>query len=243
MMAALRVCIGRKKKTSTAKRFHLLERWNLSTNMDRQITIGGIDFNLKLSFVIIVTTIIPMIDFYNHTIFGVKAYDRFVFYFLIPIAIIHFLFGESPREYGFRWGNWREGIVWVVVVGLIIGTFLWFFARTPAMQTYYSARAHDSVAFIIFRSAVDLFAWEFVWRGFLLFTFARYLGVGPAIFLQAVPFAFMHLGKPEIETLTTILGGAGFGFVAWRTQSFVYPWLIHWFMVAFTMLVAIGQFG
>ena len=46
----------------------------------------------------------------------------------------------------------------------------------------------------------------------------------------------MHLGKPEAETLTTLFGGAGFGFIAWRTQSFYYGWLIHWFLGAFTML-------
>ena len=50
----------------------------------------------------------------------------------------------------------------------------------------------------------------------------------------------MHLGKPEIETLSTIFGGAAFGLIAWRTRSFVYPWLIHWFIVTFTLLVAVG---
>ena len=73
-----------------------------------------------------------------------------------------------------------------------------------------------------------------------LYDEARALGPGPAILLQAVPFAFMHLGKPEVETLSTIFGGAAFGLIAWRTRSFLYPWLIHWFIVTFTLLVAVG---
>jgi membrane protease YdiL (CAAX protease family) len=94
---------------------------------------------------------------------------------------------------------------------------------------------------LIYITGVDLFGWEFIWRGLMLFAFARYFGPGPAIFLQAVPFAFMHLGKPEVETLSTIFGGAAFGFVAWQSGSFVYPWLIHWFIASFTQLIAIGR--
>jgi len=90
-------------------------------------------------------------------------------------------------------------------------------------------------------TALEYSAWEFIWRGFLLFGLASFLGPGPAIWLQAVPFAFMHLGKPELETLTTIFGGAAFGFVAWRSRSFLYPFLIHWFMVVFTLLLASGR--
>lgn len=211
--------------------------------MPKTFSIGGITFNTKLTLMIVLTTIVPMLDAYDHTIFGVKAYDRFVFYFVVFALVIWLVLQEPLTDYGFKLGNWREGLLWTIGVILVMGTFLYFFARTPAMQSYYLARTPPDPFTIVFRNSVELFAWEFVWRGFLLFGLARYLGPGPAIFLQAVPFAYMHLGKPELETLSTIFGGAGFGFVAWRTQSFVYPWLIHWFMAAFTMLVAAGYLG
>jgi membrane protease YdiL (CAAX protease family) len=118
---------------------------------------------------------------------------------------------------------------------------LWFVARLPAMQAYYEARAPENVARLVFLTGVDLFGWEFLWRGVMLFGLARVLGPGPAIFLQAVPFAFMHLGKPEVETLSTIFGGAAFGFVAWKSNSFYYPFLIHWFISSFTQLIALGR--
>jgi membrane protease YdiL (CAAX protease family) len=124
-----------------------------------------------------------------------------------------------------------------------MAVILWFVARTPAMQSYYEAKAPENIAYLIYITAVDLFGWEFIWRGFLLFGMAAFLGPGPAIWLQAVPFAFMHLGKPEVETLTTIFGGAAFGFVAWKTGSFFYPFLIHWFIASFTMLLASGRIG
>lgn len=207
---------------------------------EHELTIGGVTFNSKLTLMIILTTLVPMLDAYEHSFFGIKAYDRVIFYLVIPMVVILLLFRQSPRDFGFQLGNWREGLGWVLAVWLIMGVVLYFFTRTTSMQAYYLARAPSQTATILWRTCVELFSWEFIWRGFLLFGLARYLGPGPAIFLQAVPFAFMHLGKPEIETLSTIFGGAGFGFIAWRTKSFIYPWLIHWFMAAFTLLLVAG---
>ncbi|HFC12412.1 MAG TPA: CPBP family intramembrane metalloprotease [Anaerolineae bacterium] len=207
---------------------------------EREFTIGSVTFNVKLTLMVILTTVVPMLDAYDHTFFGIKAYDRVVFYLLIPMLVILLIFRQPPRDFGFQLGNWREGLRWVIAIWLIMGIFLYFFARTSGMQTYYATRSPLQPAIIIWRTCIELFSWEFIWRGFLLFGLARYVGAGPAIFLQAVPFAYMHLGKPEIEALSTIFGGAGFGFFAWRTKSFIYPWLIHWFMAAFTALIAIG---
>lgn len=206
------------------------------------MTIGGVEFDLKLTFLIILSTIIPMLDYYGHRLTGVKAYDRFLWYFAIPLLVIVLLFRESPVNYGFRLGNWRVGLAWTLAACMSMAIILWFLARSPAMQAYYDARSPArEVGRLIFLNGVDLFGWEFIWRGLILFAFARAFGPGPAIFLQAVPFAFMHLGKPEVETLSTIFGGAGFGFVAWQSESFLYPWLIHWFIATFTMLIATGR--
>ncbi|MGW8318025.1 MAG: CPBP family glutamic-type intramembrane protease [Candidatus Promineifilaceae bacterium] len=207
------------------------------------MTVGGVEFDLKLTLIIIMGTILPMLDFYNHRITGTKAYDRMVLYFVVPTAVILLLFRESPTEYGFRLGNWKVGLMWTVVGCLLMAVILWFVARTPAMKSYYTAKAPENTAYLIYITAVDLFGWEFFWRGLALFGMARVLGPGPAIWLQAVPFAFMHLGKPELETLTTLFGGAAFGFVAWQAGSFLYPFLIHWFIASFTMLVATGRIG
>ncbi len=196
--------------------------------------------NGYLTLAIIVTTLLPMIDHYGHTPTGTKAYDRFIFYFLIPLALLIVVYREHPKRYGLTLGNWREGVLWLLGVGVVMGTFLFYFAQTPEMESYYAAvvERQGGIGRTLFLTAIDLFAWEFIWRGFLLFTFAKYLGIGPALFLQAVPFAFMHLGKPEWETYSTIFGGAGFGLIAWRTRSVLYPWLIHWFISAVTMITA-----
>ncbi len=207
------------------------------------MTIGSVEFDLKVTLIIIMGTVLPMIDYYNHRITGTKAYDRMVLYFVIPMVVILLLFRDKPAQYGFRIGDWRTGLIWTIVGCLVMAIILWFVARTPVMQRYYTAKAPDSTTYLLYITAVDLFGWEFMWRGFMLFGLAAVLGPGPAIWLQAIPFAFMHLGKPEVETLTTIFGGAAFGFIAWQSGSFLYPFLIHWFIASFTMLVATGRIG
>ena len=71
---------------------------------------------------------------------------------------------------------------------------------------------------------LDLIGWEFFFRGWILFGYARKFGA-EALWLHAVPFALAHIGKPEVETLSTIFGGFAFGWIAYRTKSFVWPFL------------------
>lgn len=205
--------------------------------------IGGVQFDGRVTLLVILSTILPMVDYYNHRIAGLKAVDRFILYFIIPLIIILLVFKERPESYGLRLGNWRVGLLWTLAGCAGMALILWFAAQQPAMVSFYEKRAPDGAARIIVLNAVEMWGWEFMWRGLLLFGLARALGPGPAIWLQAVPFAFMHLGKPEIETFTTIFGGAAFGYIAWQSGSFLYPFLIHWFILSFTMLLATGRIG
>lgn len=222
--------------------------------MKFNFTIGDIVFNAEVTLILILAAILPMLDWYGHSPAGwlfrqlgwtnithIKAYDRIIYYLVIPLLVIVLLLWERPSNYGFQIGDWQEGLKWVALGCLGMTLILWFVARSAGMQGYYNARAPENPLFLIYITGVDLLGWEFIWRGLVLFALAKTLGPGPAIFIQAIPFAFMHLGKPEIETLSTIFGGAAFGFVAWRSDSFIYPFLIHWYIASFTQLIALGR--
>ena len=158
------------------------------------------------------------------------------------MAVILTLFRDSPARYGFQWGDWRAGIALTAAGCGVLALTMWFVARTPAFRAFYAPQASSSGLPLPLKTALDLVGWEFIFRGFLLF--ALYPVCGPlAIVLQAIPFTIAHFGKPEIETLSCIFGGSALGYVAWRTRSFVYPFLIHWFLTTFTILVASGALG
>lgn len=245
----------------------------------RSVTIGGVTFDVKFTLLIVLATLLPTVDHYHNvtrTVLSLSvfrsisayvkpdyAYDQTLFFFLIPMAVILFVFRDRPQEYGFTLGKVREGLLWTSIVCPIICVILWFLVRNSDMESFYRQAFYNeggvsgmtvigSIApqkitvskhlHMLWISFLLIFPWEFLWRGFFLFGLARVIGPGPAILIQAIPFALLHIGKPEVETLTTIFGGTGFGFIAWRTKSFLYPVLIHYIILVVTILIASGTF-
>jgi membrane protease YdiL (CAAX protease family) len=152
------------------------------------------------------------------------------------MLIVLFIFHQKPSEFGFTLGDWKAGIFLTLGGIILIAPILWLVGRIDVgMKDYYKTLAPG----LPWNTFLDLLGWEFFFRGWLLFGFARKFGT-EAIWLQAVPFALAHIGKPEVETLSTIFGGFAFGWVAWRTKSFIYPLIIHWFVSSFTIIVAAG---
>lgn len=196
-------------------------------------------FNWKIVTATIVTTLLIIVDSY-HTFTSSVALDRFILYFIIPLFFIIVVLRENPAEYGLRLGDWKAGLALTGIVIAVAAPILWFTAKgDSSMQQYYEWLLGPQLPGYVF---LDLFGWEFIFRGWLLFGYAKEYGPD-ALWLQAVPFALAHIGKPEIETVSTIFGGFLFGLVAWRTKSFLYAFLIHYFVFAFTVLVAGGAFG
>jgi membrane protease YdiL (CAAX protease family) len=198
----------------------------------------GVDFDARLVQIVSIATVILIIAFNNR--FVEAEYDRFVLEFIIPIAIIVLVWREDPRQYGLRLGDWRLGLGVVVAGVAVMAVVIWFLGRQPDFRSYYTDTIDGRPMWrLILDTGVDLVAWEFFFRGWLLWALGRKYGTD-AIWLQVIPFALMHVWKPEIEQLSTLVGGAIFGLLAWRTKSFLWGWLLHWFMMAWVLVVAAG---
>ncbi len=194
-----------------------------------------LNFDWKIVAVTIISTLLLMVDHY-HKLTAFKYWDRVFLYLIVPLLIIVVLFRENPIEYGFSLGDWKLGILFTVIGILVMAPVIYYLGSGDAsMQKYYEPYLRG----LPWTTFLDLVGWEFFFRGWILFAYARKFG-HDALWLQAVPFALAHIGKPEIETLSTIFGGFAFGWVAWRTKSFVWPLLIHWFIATFIIIVAAG---
>ena len=192
-------------------------------------------FDWKIVTITIVSTLLFMMDYY-HRFTPSKYWDRVILYLFIPLVVTVVLFRDNPREYGFTLGDWKAGLLITAIGVLFMAPVIYYLGSgNPAMQKYYQPYTVG----LPWTTFLDLIGWEFIFRGWILFAYARKFGP-EALWLQAVPFALMHNGKPEVETLSTIFGGFAFGWVAWRTKSFVYPFLIHWFIATFIIVVAAG---
>jgi len=207
----------------------------------------------RIAILVVMSTLLIMIDHYHnelapwskwipawkYTGISTMIFDRTLLFFIVPMLIVLLVFRQRPDKFGFTLGNWKAGIIITLTAILLVSPILWLVGRAnPSLQTYYK----PLISGLPWNTLLDLFSWEFFFRGWLIFGFARKFGP-EAIWLQAVPFALAHIGKPEVETLSTIFGGFAFGWVAWRTKSFVYPLLIHWFVNSFIILVVSGLHG
>lgn len=200
----------------------------------------GKDLSLdwRIAVLTVTSTLLITVDYYFRITSG-NYIDSILLYIIIPVGLTWLIFRESPADYGFTIGDWRAGLLIAAGGILIMAPIIWYLGtHQDSMQQYYQYQTQG----LIWKKGLELFGWEYLFRGWLLFGYARKYGPD-ALWLQAVPFAVAHIGKPAVETLSTIFGGFAFGWVSWRTGSFLYAFLIHWFISAFIILVSSGAVG
>ncbi|GER81232.1 MAG: CPBP family intramembrane metalloprotease [Anaerolineales bacterium] len=197
-----------------------------------------LNIDRKVAVITIASTLLLLVFSY-HNITPSTEINQTVLFFVIPLLFIVLVFRESPRDYGLALGDWRAGLV-ITLGGIALMTpVIWSLAKLdPTSQSYYQGMT----ASLPWNTFFQIFGWEFLFRGWITFGYARKFGAN-ALWIQAVPFALMHIGKPEIETLSTVFGGFAFGWIAYRTRSFLYPFLIHWYIFTLIVLVASGTLG
>lgn len=158
--------------------------------------------------------------------------------FIIPLIIIKFLLNEKVSNYGLKFGDYKTGLNYFFIFTLFILIFTFFLSSIPEFAKNYpflKSAKYDWKIFIIFETAalVYMFAWEFIWRGFMLFGLEEKFGMN-AILIQMLPFVILHNGKPFAETFSAIIGSILLGYIAIRTRSIFYGVAIH-FILFFSM--------
>ncbi len=151
--------------------------------------------------------------------------------FVLPVLIIKSLLKGKIRDYGIKPGDYKTGIKLSLLFILIMIPVIWFISAEPAFGVTYplliTARDSWKIFFIYETGLVFyLFAWEFIWRGFMLFGLKEKFGYY-AVILQMIPFLILHNGKPPVETFSAIIGGLALGILAYRTESIYYCVITH----------------
>lgn len=166
----------------------------------------------------------------------VTALGRLVLQGLVPLLVVLLLFRDRPSRYGIRLGDWRAGAV-IAVIGCVVMTpVVVVLAFQPSFATYYAPLASTPLDAVL-TVALEVLPAEFFFRGFLLFALLRIAGP-VAVVVATLPFAFMHLGKPEVETLSTLAGGIAYGWLDWRTGSVLWSGLAHTWILGLAVLAA-----
>lgn len=182
--------------------------------------------NYQVIIILSVATLSLTLQWYRPLRFSLAL--SYIFYFMIlPVFVIRLVLKKNPFAYGFGLGNFR---IWLIYVAITIGLsvpVLLIASQFSQVHQYYG-KGLDYYEFFSL-TVPTLLAWEYLLRGFLLFGLKERFGKA-SIVIQMVPFVLLHLGKPEVETLSCIITGLWFGWIAYRGKSFWPAFLIHVFI-------------
>ncbi len=185
--------------------------------------------NKTEAFVVGCTLVSLTLDKYNHI--WTDWFHSFIYFAILPLVLIPIILRRNPLDFGLRFGNPKIWGFYVAITCLIAVPVLFVASLAPSLQGFYKEENFSFIQYLLI-SIVGLFAQEFLLRGFLLFGLKEKLGE-LAIVVQIIPFVLMHFGKPELETLSTVITGLYFGYVAYRGNSFWPAFIIHLFINVF----------
>jgi membrane protease YdiL (CAAX protease family) len=159
------------------------------------------------------------------------ALFRVAGYFILPAMFIKWRCKEHIRAYGFRIDRKPKILLLYVAMFLVVIPLVYLVSRSPSflrVYPFYNQAANSWTELLVWESAyaMQFIALEFFFRGFVLFSFARYIGAY-AIFLMSVPYTMIHFQKPLPETLGAIIAGVALGTLALRTRSIFGGVVIH----------------
>lgn len=173
----------------------------------------------------------PLFDVYSSVWQGAVF---FLLMLVVPALFIRWYWKRPFTDFGCARGDYAYGIKFMIVVIPLIVVPLTFVASQMAdiRQEYPLARVLLSrrdmiVWYELAHVTLYYTAWEFYFRGFLLFGLRDYFGSANAILIQTIPSCLIHLGKPEPEIIGSIVAGLILGALAIRTRSFWYGMVIH----------------
>jgi len=166
----------------------------------------------------------------------VQGLARLVLLGALPLLIVLLGFRDRPSRYGLKAGDWRAGAAIAIAGCALMTPVVVAITRVPAFAGYYGPQAAGPLD-VVLTTALEVIPAEFLYRGFLLFALLRVIGPF-AVVIATLPFAFAHLGKPEVETLSTLGGGLLYGWLDWRTGSVIWSGLAHTWILSLAVIAA-----
>jgi membrane protease YdiL (CAAX protease family) len=155
----------------------------------------------------------------------------FLTLFILPLLVIKLLLKEKFNSYGLKVGDYRVGLKYSLIFLAVMIPIVWFVsANGDFIDTYPQLNdvKYSWSIFLVFESGILLYmvAWEFIWRGFMLFGLEEKFGYY-VVLIQMIPFLILHNGKPAVETFGAIVAGLALGILALKTRSVLYCIITH----------------
>ena len=164
---------------------------------------------------------------------------------LVPAALIVFVLHERPRDFGFRLrGQWPQLRPYLIAFGVMIPVLFLvsglgsFQAKYPLYDGAVLGGWHFWGYHLFY--GLQFLGLEAFFRGYLLFGLYPRLG-NHAIAVMMIPYVMVHFGKPVPETFSAIVAGFVLGYLALKSKSFLWGWMLHWGVALTLDVMVIGR--
>lgn len=144
-------------------------------------------------------------------------------YGCLPLSVLLITGINDLASFGFN-GAKPETYLWTILLSSIILPLNYYNSLTSDNQKIYpQIRTKDWSFSLLALSAGSwmgyLLAYEFLFRGFLLFSSVPFIGLWPSIILNTLIYALVHIPKGYKETLGAIPFGILLCYLTYKTNS------------------------
>ena len=153
---------------------------------------------------------------------------------LIPLLADLLWLPGTPGEHGLALGNATIGAPAVGVLYAILAPILFLACRHPMQRAQYpqirlppEQWSGRLLAANAATWALYLLAYEWFFRGFLLFPLVAVWGLWPGMAVMVGLYVLVHLDKAPSEALGCFPMGVVFGLLAVETGGIFWPWVLH----------------
>ncbi len=159
--------------------------------------------------------------------------SSFLLFGILSLVWIKYVFKEPLSSYGIGLGDWKFGLKAILVVAPVMALLSFPSSKDPQFIAEYplfkgAAMSGGAFAWHAFAYLFYYIGWEVFFRGFMQFGLRGAIGDWNAIFVQTALSCIVHIGKPEGEIFSAVLGGLLWGILAFRTRSLMTNIATHW---------------
>jgi membrane protease YdiL (CAAX protease family) len=159
-------------------------------------------------------------------------YAGVFYYAVIPAIVVFILFPHNLAFYGLSCVNLFEALLWTLGLSALLIFMQSKSARQPEnVKQYPQIRINNWTAGLFFKNSfgwfIYLLAYEFLYRGILLFGLLEAFGVWPAIMVNTIIYSLAHIPKGNREALAAIPFGILLCYITIKTETIWISVFVH----------------
>jgi len=182
-------------------------------------------------FISKIQDIMDFTSYFKHPVI-ISRLTGILLFFVIPGVITHLLFDDALNRYGLSGKNFLQSLIWsaaagtgLIILNIILGK------RPENLARYPQIREKEWGLRLFVLSAITwigyIFAYEYIFRGLLLFSCYRAWGFWIAVALNVALYSMAHMDKGLAELAGAVPFGLLLAILTLKTGTIWAAFFIH----------------